>query len=194
MSTIRPGQQAALVVVDVQVGVMADAWDAARVIGNVAHAVERARQAGVPVVWVQHEDDGLPRGAAPWQLVPELVPAPDEPRVCKRYNSSFESTDLEDRLAAAGVSHIVLAGAATNGCIRATAHAALERGDDLTLLKDAHTTAPIESGTGVRVEAAGIVADLNVAMTWLRYPGRRNGVAVAADVDFGAPVSRRIEP
>ena len=38
------------------------------------------------------------------------------------------------------MSHIALAGAASNWCIRATAHGALERGYDLTLIEDAHTT------------------------------------------------------
>jgi nicotinamidase-related amidase len=45
MATIRESKNAALVVVDVQVGVMNKAWDAVRIIGNVAHTVERARAA-----------------------------------------------------------------------------------------------------------------------------------------------------
>jgi len=61
MSTIRPGNQAALVVVDVQVGVIAQAWQAPRVVANVARAVDRARGSGVPVIWVQHQADDLPR-------------------------------------------------------------------------------------------------------------------------------------
>jgi hypothetical protein len=36
MATVRDGGKSALVVVDVQVGVMREAWDAPRVIGNVA--------------------------------------------------------------------------------------------------------------------------------------------------------------
>ena len=50
MANIRAGHQSALVVVDVQVGVMREAWDAARVVGNVARAVARARAEGVPVL------------------------------------------------------------------------------------------------------------------------------------------------
>lgn len=185
MSTIRPGNQAALVIVDVQIAVMADAWEAPRVIGNLACAVARAREAGVPVIWVQHESDDLPHGSAAWQLVPELVPAAGETRVRKRFPSSFEHTDLEQRLAERGVAHLVLAGAQTNWCIRATAYAALDRGYDLTLLKDAHTTASIDLGDGARLEASGIVADLNLTMKWLRYPGRHSASAGARDVVFG---------
>ena len=186
MARIRSGNQPALVVVDVQVGVMADAWDAQRIIGNVARTVKRAREHGVPVIWVQHEDNEMPRGSPPWQLVPSLVPAPGEARIHKRFESSFEDTRLEDELARAGATHIVLAGAATNWCIRATAYGALDRGYDLTLVRDAHTTKSIERKNGSTIEAAGIVAELNVVMTWLSYPGRKNAAAAAEEVDFGA--------
>jgi nicotinamidase-related amidase len=186
MSTVRPGNQSALVVVDVQVGVMAESWEAPRVIKNVVRAVERARESGVPVIWVQHDSDELPKDSSSWQLVPQLVPAVGEHRVHKRFPSSFENTSLEDGLARLGTTHIVLAGAQTNWCIRATAYAALDRGYDLTLLKDAHTTESIDLGDGSRVEAASIVADLNVTMKWLSYPGRKNGTAGAEEVVFAA--------
>ena len=184
MSTVRPGNQSTLVVVDVQVGVMAEAWEASRVVGNVARAVERAREAGVPVIWVQHEADDFPRNSPSWQLAPELVPADGEIRVHKRFPSSFEETDLEGSLGRLGATHIVLAGAQTNWCIRATAYAALDRGYDLTLLKDAHSTKSIDLGNGSRVEASGIVADLNVTMKWLSYPGRKSGTVDTEEVDF----------
>jgi len=187
MATVREGRQAALVVVDVQVGVVADAWEAPRVIGNVALAVERARAQGVPVIWVQHNDHNLPEGSAPWQWVPELVPAAGEALIHKRFNSGFEQTSLEAELARNQVAHIVLAGASTNWCIRATAYAALERGYDLTLVKDAHTTDTMVMEDGTRIEAAQVVQDLNIGMTWLSYPGRRNATAKAEDVDFAAP-------
>ena len=185
MATIRGGNQAVLMVVDVQVGVMGEAWDACRVIGNVARAVERARARLVPVVWVQHSDRDLAHGSPPWQWVPELTPRDGEVLIHKRFNSAFEQTALEDALASHAATHIVLAGAATNWCIRATAYGALDRGYDLTLLRDAHTTGTLELDDGVRIEAAGIVEELNVAMTWLSYPGRSNGTATAEGVDFG---------
>ncbi|MGL4576317.1 MAG: isochorismatase family protein [Burkholderiaceae bacterium] len=184
MSTVRAGNQSSLVVVDVQVSVMASAWDAARVIQNVARAVERARQSGVPVIWVQHESDELPRDSAPWQLVPQLVPAPGEKRVYKRFPSSFEETELEENLRSQGAAHIVLAGAQTNWCIRATAYAALDKGYDLTLLKDAHTTESIDLGDGSQIDASNIVTDLNITMKWLSYPGRKNATATVEDVSF----------
>jgi nicotinamidase-related amidase len=133
---------------------------------------------------VQHSDEELIYGSPEWQWVSELAPAEGEPRIHKHFNSSFEQTALEEQLAGFGASHIVLAGAATNWCIRATAYGALDRGYDLTLVKDAHTTATMELDDGVTIDAADIVEELNIAMTWVSYPGRKNAAATAEEVDF----------
>lgn len=186
MATVREGNKPVLIIVDVQVGVMSGAWDAGRIVGNVARLVARARSQGVPVIWVQHSDKDLVRASPEWQWVPELNPRDGEPLIHKRFESSFELTPLEEELAKVGATHIALAGASTNWCIRATAYGALERGYDLTLISDAHTTRTMELDGGAKVEAASVIADLNVVMTWLGYPGRRNGTAKAAEVDFGA--------
>ena len=184
MATIRPGKRSVLVVVDVQVDVVRNAWERSRVIGNVALAVEQARAQGVPVVWVQHEDEDMPRGSAGWQWVPELAPREGDVRIFKRFPSSFEDTPLEAELARVGATRIVLAGAQTNWCIRATAYGALDRGYDLTLVRDAHTTDPVDLGEGRTIPVEHLVADLNLAMTWLAYPGRKPSVAKAAELDF----------
>ncbi len=184
MATVRKGNKGVLLVVDVQVGVMNGAWEAPRIINNVSRAVERARAQSVPVIWVQHSDNDLPYGSPQWQWVPELLPAEGEPLIRKSFNSSFEQTPLEEELARLGATHIALAGAATNWCIRATAYGALDRGYDLTLIKDAHTTGTIELDNGARIEAESVVNDLNVAMKWLSYPGRTNSTATAEEVAF----------
>ena len=186
MATVRNGNRSVLLVVDFQVGVVKDAWEAPRVAGNVARAVERARAQRAPVIWVQQEDDDLPRASPQWQFAPELVPAADELRIYKRYNSAFEETPLEPELARLGATHIVLAGAATNWCIRAAAYAALERGYDLTLVSDAHTAGAIDRGNGTCVEAEGMVDDLNLAMTWLDYPGRKSATSKADEIVFAS--------
>ena len=184
MATVREGNRAVLLVVDVQADVVADAWDAQRVIGNIARTVERARAQGVPVLWVQHSDDELRHGSAGWQWVSELVPAAGEALVHKHYNSAFEQTSLEQALARLGATHITLAGAATNWCIRATAYAALERGYNLTLVQDAHTTRSTDLGKGRKIEACSMVDDLNAAMNGLSYPGRSNRTTTAEALDF----------
>jgi nicotinamidase-related amidase len=187
MATVREGNKAELVVVDVQVGVMGESWDSARIIKNVARVVERARADGVPVVWVQHSDEELPYGSPQWQWVPELVPAEGEPLIHKKFNSSFEETELEEELAKQGATHVALAGAATNWCIRATAYGALDLGYDLTLVEDAHTTVTMDLDNGTKIEASNVVDELNVCMTWVSYPGRTNGTATAEQVDFATP-------
>ena len=186
MATVRAGKKKVLVVVDVQVGVMKEAWETPRVIGNIARSVESARAHDVPVIWVQHADEELVRESPEWQWVPELVPAPGERRVYKNYNSAFEDTNLDELLADLGASHIVLAGAATNWCIRATAYGAIDRGYDLTLVSDAHTTGDMDLGNGEMIPARNFVIDLNVAMTWLSYPGRSTTTAKADEIEFAA--------
>jgi nicotinamidase-related amidase len=187
VATVRDGNKGALIVVDVQVGVVKSAWEAPRVVKNVARAVERARGSGVPVIWVQHSDDDLRYASPEWQWAPELVPAVGEPLIHKHFNSSFEQTTLEQELAKLGVSHITLAGAATNWCIRATAYGALERGYDLTLVKDAHTTESMTLDDGTRIEASSVIDDLNIAMTWVSYPGRKSSTAKAEEANFSGP-------
>jgi nicotinamidase-related amidase len=184
LATIREGNKAVLLVVDVQVGVMQYVWNAQRIIKNIGIAVEKARGQGVPVIWVQHSDDELVDGSPEWQLVPQLSPAEGEMRLDKHFNSSFEQTSLEETLARLGTTHIVLVGAATNWCVRATAYGALDRGYDLTLIQNAHTTETIELENDIRIEAADIIRELNIAMTWLSYPGRKNSTASVEEVDF----------
>jgi nicotinamidase-related amidase len=187
MAVIREGNKGVLLVVDVQVGVMRNAWEASRIIKNISTAVEKARELDIPVIWVQHSDDELVYDSPDWHLVPELSPAEGEIQIQKHFNSSFEQTPLEETLAQFGVTHIVLVGAATNWCIRATAYGALDRGYDLTLIKDAHTTETLELGNGIRIEAVNIVRELNIAMTWLSYPGRTNRTVSVEDVEFVVP-------
>lgn len=186
MATVRAGSKGILMVVDVQVGVMKDAWDAPRIIANVSRAVARARAQGVPVIWVQHADEQLAIGSPPWQWVPELVPAAGEPLIPKRFNCAFEATSLDAELAKAGATHVTLAGASTNWCIRATAYGALDRGYDLTLIADAHTTDTMVLDDGTTIEAKNVIRELNIAMTWLSYPGRTNATEAADAVTFAA--------
>ena len=187
MATVREGNKGVLLVVDVQVGVVKEAWESERIVKNVARAVGRARAQGVPVIWVQHSDHNLAYASPEWQWVPELVPASGETLIHKHFNSSFEETGLDDELARLGATHIVLAGAQSNWCIRATAYGALERGYDLTLIKDAHTTETMLLDDGVRIEASSVIQELNIAMRWLSYPGRTSGIATTEEIDFTAP-------
>ena len=118
MTNLPDRTATALVVVDMQRGVVADAHERDAVVANIADLVERARASDTPVIWVQHEGDELVTGSEPWQYVDELEPASDEPVVHKRYGDSFEETDLEHVLAERKVGHLVVAGAQSDACIR----------------------------------------------------------------------------
>jgi nicotinamidase-related amidase len=173
-----------LLIVDAQVGVLAPVWQRERVVSRIESLVARARTARVPVAWVQHGDDELERGSAAWQLVPNFVPAGDEPVIHKRFNSSFAGTELQQRLSAQGVRRLVLAGAATNWCIRATAYGALDRGYDLAVAADAHSTEDLVLRDGRRIEAADIVAEFNAVIRWTSSPRSRTEVADTAALVF----------
>src|SRR5712692_11034932 len=95
MTTLKDRPNTALLVIDVQTGVVAGAHKRDAVVANVASLVEKARRERVPVVWVQHSDEGLARGSEEWRIVPELTPDDAEPLVEKSYGDSFEDTTLE---------------------------------------------------------------------------------------------------
>lgn len=181
---IQHDSKSALVVVDARVGPLGSVWESERITGNIEGLVRRARADGVPIVWMQHSDDELKYGSAPWQLVPQFVPASSEVVIHKKFNSSFAGTDLDQRLTALCVSRMVLAGALTNWCICATAYAALDRGFDLTLVSDGHSTEPVELEGGKAIPAESITTELNTVIRWISYPNVSVSVTKAADVSF----------
>ena len=140
MTTLENRPNTALLVVDVQNGVVEGAHERDAVVANVGSLVEKARRERVPVVWVQHSDEQLARGSDDWRIVPELTPGDAEPLVEKNYGDSFEDTTLETVLSGLGVGRLVVVGAQTDACIRSTLHGAFVRGYDATLVSDAHTT------------------------------------------------------
>ena len=183
MTTLTGRPHTALLVIDVQNGVMATAHDRSNVLANNVALVDRARAAGTEVVWVQHTSDELPRGSSTWEYVPELVRADGEPLVHKEYGDSFEDTDLEEVLAARGVGSLVVAGAQTDACIRSTLHGALARGYDAALVADAHST---EDLTAYGAPPPGqVIAHTNLYWKYQTAPGRTAGSVETAEVEFG---------
>ncbi|MBW3619619.1 MAG: cysteine hydrolase [Actinobacteria bacterium] len=182
MTTLEDRPGTALLVIDVQNGVVAGAHERDAVVANVGALVERARQAEVPVVWVQHADDGLEHGSEDWRIVPELSPAPTEPVVEKSYGDSFEDTTLEDELSRLGVGRLVVAGAQTDMCVRSTLHGALARGYDAILVADAHTTEDLTEWGAP--PPAQVIAHTNLYWGGQRAPGRSAGTVPTAEVDF----------
>jgi nicotinamidase-related amidase len=185
MSALENRSRTALVVIDVQNGVVGEAYERDRVIANIRALLDKARAEDVPVLWVQHSDDELTKGSEAWEYVPELVRLDTEPLVHKTYGDSFEATDLEERLAERGVGRLVVTGAQTEACIRSTLHGALVRGYDATLVSDAHTTEDMRQW-GFPVTPEQSIAYTNMYWTWAEAPGRKGSVVPTAEVDFAA--------
>ena len=183
MTTLGNRPHTALLVVDVQDGVIDGAHRRDAVVANVVSLVEKARRERVPVVWVQHSDEQLTRGSDGWQIVAELAPDDGEPLVEKNYGDSFEDTTLEAVLSGLGVGRLVVAGAQTDACIRSTLHGALVRGYDATLVSDAHTTE--DRSTWGAPPPDQVIAYTNLYWTYQTAPGRTAGTVETKDVVFG---------
>jgi len=182
MASLQDRPNTALVVIDVQNGVVADAHDRDRVVANIGALVDTARAEGAPVIWVQHNSEELVEGTDAWQYVPELERLDSEPLVQKRYGDSFEDTILESELERLDVGRVIVAGAQTDACIRATLHGAFVRGYETTLVGDAHTTEDL-SEYGMP-PADKVIAHTNMYWTWQEAPGRTGVVVDTADIDF----------
>lgn len=184
MTTLDNRPNTALLVIDVQNGVVAGAHERDAVVKNIGSLVEKARKDNVPVVWVQHADDDLARGSEDWQIVPELSRDDAEPLVEKSYGDSFEDTTLEDVLSGLRVGQLVVVGAQTDECIRSTLHGAIVRGYDAKLVSDAHTT--VDQSEWGAPPPDKVIAHTNMYWTYHRAPGRTAGTAETKDVEFGS--------
>jgi nicotinamidase-related amidase len=183
MTTLTNRPNTALLVIDVQNDVMAGADNRDAVVANVAVLVDKARAGDVPVVWVQHSSDEMPKGSDGWRYVPELTQDDAEPVVHKRYPDSFEDTDLETVLAERKVGRVVVAGAQTDECIRSTIHGAIVRGYDTTLVDDAHTTEDLTEWGAPTPDK--VIDHTNLYWKHHAAPGREAGTVSTDSVDFG---------
>jgi nicotinamidase-related amidase len=184
MTTLENRPNTALLVVDVQNGVVRETPRRDAVVANVGSLVEKARRERVPVVWVQHSDnEGLVKGSDNWRIVPELTRSDPEPLVEKTYGDSFEDTTLETVLSGLGIGRLVVVGAQTDACIRSTLHGALARGYDATLVSDAHTTEDQTAWGAPPPEM--VIAHTNLYWKYQTAPGRTAGTVETKDVDFG---------
>lgn len=184
MTTLENRPCTALLVIDVQNGVVAEAHERDAVVANIATLVGKARQENVPVVWVQHSSDELPKGSDQWAYVPELPRNDGEPLVEKRYGDSFEDTTLESVLADLAVGRLVVAGAQTDACVRSTLHGAFTRGYDAILVSDAHTTEDLTQWGAPAPDA--VISHTNLYWSFQSAPGREAGTVKTEEVDFAS--------
>jgi nicotinamidase-related amidase len=169
MTTLKDRPTSALLVIDMQAGVVAAAFERDTVVAKIGLLVEKARRERIPVVWVQHSDRDLARGSDAWQLVPELVRRDAEPLVEKNYGDAFEDTHLENVLSALRVGRLFVVGAETDACIRSTLHGALVRGYDVILVSDAHTTGDRTNWGAPPPDQ--VIAHTNLYWTYQTAPG-----------------------
>jgi nicotinamidase-related amidase len=184
MTTLVNRPNTALLVIDVQNGVVGEAYDRDNIVANIATLIDKARAAGADVVWVQHNSDELPRDSERWQFVAELVRRDPEPLVQKEYGDAFEDTELEAVLAERGIGRLLVSGAQTDECIRSTLHGAIARGYDATLVGDAHTTEDLSSFGAPPPDK--VITHTNLYWQYHRAPGRTAGTVSTADADFAA--------
>ena len=184
MTTLVNRPNAALLVIDVQNGIVKEAYDRDNVVAKVSTLVDKARAADVDIVWIQHNSDEVPRGSESWQYVSELVRQDAEPWVQKEYADAFDATDLESVLAERGIGRLIVAGAQTDECIRATLHGAIVRGYDATLVADAHTTLDLSQFGAPPPDK--VIAHTNLYWQYHAAPGRTAGTVITAEVDFAA--------
>jgi nicotinamidase-related amidase len=182
MTTLSDRPNTALVVIDVQKGVVAGTHQRDAVVANISTLVDKAREEGVPIVWVQHSSEQMKKGSDAWEYVPELVRQELEPLVHKTFADSFEDTDLAEVLAKAGVGRLVVTGAQTDECIRSTIHGAFTRGYDVTLVGDAHTTEDQTEWGAPPPDK--VITHTNLYWQYHTAPGRTAGVTETKDVTF----------
>jgi len=184
VTTLENRPNVALLVVDVQNGVVSGNYERDAVVANIERIVEKARQEQIPVVWIQDSGESRAIGSDAWKIVSELTPIDTEPHVDKKYGDSFEDTILESVLSDLGVGRLFVVGAQTDACIRSTLHGAFVRGYDAALVSDAHTTED-QTAWGAPTPDQ-VIAHTNLYWTDQAAPGRTAQVVKTEDLDFSA--------
>ena len=183
MSASTTSRHQALVIIDMQQGLCEGegaAWQTDVVIARINALAARARAAGVPVIWVQHESaDELPLHSPGWALAHGLQPHADDHRVRKTTPDSFLRTDLPALLERLQVQGLILCGMHTEFCVDTTTRRALALGYPVTLVADAHTSAG-----NAALTPAQTIAHHNATLTNISSFGPRAQAIPAAEVSL----------
>ena len=177
--------KSALLVIDVQQGLCEgdhDAFQSRQVIARINRVAEKARAAGAPVIFIQHESSSgyLEFETAAWQLAHGLHVEPSDLRIRKTTPDSFHRTKLEQILMQHAVTALVICGMHTEFCVDTSTRRALALGYPVILVKDAHTTEDKE-----HLSAAQIVRHHNETLTNISSFGPRVSAITTEDIRFG---------
>ncbi|HYG58127.1 MAG TPA: cysteine hydrolase family protein [Symbiobacteriaceae bacterium] len=173
----------ALLVIDAQVGVLAGdhpCVNVPKVLANIRGLQARAREAGIPVMFVQ-DDSLLEEGEEAWQIHPAIAPLPGELVVRKTACDSFCGTNLHEELQARGIRRLIVAGAQTEYCVDSAVRRATAQGYHVTLVSDAHTTTDTEVLSGEQ-----IIAHANRTFAGFANLAYSVTVRPAAEITFAA--------
>ena len=133
----------ALLVIDVQVGLIEPSYRSTEVLENIRTLLEQAHSSYTPVIYVQHDEPqghGLEVGTATWEIHPAITPKEGDAVIHKRASDSFHKTTLQQELERQGIKHLVVVGGQTEYCVDTTCRRATTLGYNVTLVGDAHTT------------------------------------------------------
>lgn len=139
----------ALLVIDVQVGMFNPSdpvYEGEALLNAISGLIDKARTAGCPVVYVQHDSSAegpgeiLNHGTPGWEIHPAIAPSAGDVVVEKTTPDSFYKTSLQQELQALGVTDLVLCGIQTEFCVDTTCRRAVSEGYHVTLVSDGHST------------------------------------------------------
>jgi nicotinamidase-related amidase len=166
----------ALLVIDIQMGLFEysnPVHNEEQLLANINSLIEKARENDIPVIFIQHENDTLfIRDSDAWQLHPEIKPLSTEKIIHKAFRDAFFKTELKLELEQLQVGELLITGLVSEGCVKATATGALERGYKVVLVSDGHSSCSTNPHLKVK--------------KWNKTLSERGAVLVRTeDVDFG---------
>lgn len=178
--------KSALLIIDVQTALCTGRWaafDIDTVVDRINALSDQARDAQVPVVLVQHEEEEGPLqfGSEGWQVYERLSAQPDDIRLRKTGSDSFHRTELHSILQSRGIGQLIVCGLQSDFCVDSTVRAALALGYPVTLVADAHST--LDNGI---LTAAQISAHHNATLENLTSYGPRVTATPSAQVRIEA--------
>lgn len=178
------GSKTALVIVNMQNGVMEYCVHPKKVASRIAELLGRARDTGTPVYWVQDERE-FERHSTPWRMVAPLEPQDGEHRIFASYRDAFTGTGLHASLISQDVGRLVVCGAQSDYSLRTAAGRAAAMGYDVTVVRDAHTTGAA-TFEGQSLTGDQIIAHTNAYFASLDYPNQDFSLVRAAEIAFRA--------
>ncbi len=185
----------ALLIIDVQQGLCQGAsegdsggggdgaaFESPQVIARINAVSAKARAAGAPVIFIQHESKSgyLEFETPAWQLADGLQAEPADLRIRKTTPDSFLRTELQDVLQQHAIKNLIICGMHTEFCVDSTTRRALALGYPVVLVADAHTSAG-----NAHLTAAQVIAHHNATLTNISSFGPRVRTVLAGDLQMG---------